>query len=90
MSKSYKWDFWIGNFLTPELQGGYFKEDYDPDDDDDPISKFAEDQGEVWYDHDFLEMGFKSSPTLMSDLVTGYSWCDQYEAGLKFAHLIWE
>jgi hypothetical protein len=70
-------DIWVGYF-PPGRQPEYFKEIYDEEDDDAPISEFAADQGEVWLDHDFMELGSKDSPDGIKDLVAGYSWSDQY------------
>jgi hypothetical protein len=68
--------FWVGQF--PELVAGeYFVETYSGDREDAPISAFARDQGVTWYDHDFLEYGWGTAPTIQA-LVTGYSYSDQW------------
>lgn len=69
-------DIWVG-FISPSRQGSYFEERYDKDDDT-PISDFAGDQGELWIDHDFMEVGCAESPSSIADLVNGHSWSDQY------------
>lgn len=73
-------DIWVG-FIQEERQGQYFEENYN-DDDDSPISAFANDQGEVWIDHDFMEVGFKSKPKDVKNLVQGHSWSDKYAKAL--------
>ncbi|MGH1542031.1 MAG: immunity 22 family protein [Arenicella sp.] len=69
-------DIWVG-FFDSGYQGKYFEEKYN-EDDDSPISEFASDQGKIWIDHDFMEVGHKDFPKNISDLVQGYSWSDQY------------
>ncbi len=49
-------DVWVGRFSSSELANAYFDETYD--DDDRPISEFAADMGESFYDHDFMERAF--------------------------------
>jgi len=75
--------FWVGNF--PEnLAGEYFTEVDDEEDEDrehTPLSAFARDQGEKWYDHDFLEYGWGKADSI-DKLVAGYSYSDQWGAEL--------
>jgi hypothetical protein len=49
-------DAWIGDFQTPETLDAYMAETYYEDDREAPISAFAADQGQWFYDHDFLEV----------------------------------
>jgi hypothetical protein len=75
--------FWVGRF-PKALAETYFAEVY-PDDEDrerTPLSAFARDQGEGFYDHDFLEYGFSSRPKPVEKLVEGYSYSDQWGAEL--------
>ena len=80
--------FWLGRFESAEQVGAYFAEVYDEDEDEDedgeetPISHFARDQGETWYDHDFLEYGFGEGCASVEALVEGYSYHEQWTAEL--------
>jgi hypothetical protein len=72
--------FWVGQFVEP-LATDYFAEVYDEDDEDreqTPLSAFARDQGEKWYDHDLLEYGFSDTAGSIEELVAGYSYSDQW------------
>jgi hypothetical protein len=63
MSKTETSHFWVGR-LPESLASTYLEEVYDEDDEDldhTPLSAFARDQGEKWYDHDFLEYGFSDT-----------------------------
>ena len=54
--------FWVGRFPSEQSAADYFAEVWDEDDEDrehTPLSAFARDQGEKWYDHDFLEYGHR-------------------------------
>lgn len=66
--------FWVGR-LPEQVAGEYFVETYAED--DTPVSAFARDQGVKWYDHDFLEYGWGTAPTIHK-LVAGYSYSDQW------------
>lgn len=68
--------FWVGQ-VPEEVASDYFVETYDEKGDEKPISAFARDQGVVWYDHDFLEYGWGTAPTIQ-ELVSGYSYSDQW------------
>ena len=52
-------DVWVGNFESESAFSAYLAETY-PDDDDDesPRSPFGADQGQQFYDHDFVECCF--------------------------------
>jgi hypothetical protein len=76
--------FWVGH-LPEALAADYFAEVYDEDDEDrerTPLSAFARDQGEKWYDHDFLEYGFRDAARSVEELVAGHSNSDQWGAEL--------
>jgi Immunity protein 22 len=49
-------DVWIGVFGTSEAIDAYLAETYSDDDDELPISIFAAEQRQWFYDHDFLEV----------------------------------
>jgi len=74
--------FWVGT-IPEDFPASYFAEDYsDERGDNDPLSPFARDQGETWYDHDFLEYGWSLAPTI-AELVAGYSYSEQWAAELS-------
>lgn len=68
--------FWVGH-VPEQVAGEYFVETYGEDRETTPVSAFARDQGVVWYDHDFLEYGWGTAPTIQ-ELVAGYSYSDQW------------
>ncbi len=77
--------FWLGNFRNERRMSEYLEEIYDEDDEDrehTPLSQFARDQGEMWYDHDCMEHGFKKNAKSVEDLVNGYSYFEQWSAEL--------
>jgi hypothetical protein len=47
-------DVWVGNFESESAFSAYLAETY-ADDDATPLSPFASDQGQRFYDHDFVE-----------------------------------
>jgi hypothetical protein len=75
-------DFWIGYFPDETVFSRYVGEDPDfyqqPDEGTMPLSPFAGEQGEHWYDHDMIEMGFKANAATVAELVEGYSYHEQY------------
>ena len=77
--------FWLGNFRNESGVSEYLEEIYDEDDEDGehtPLSQFARDQGETWYNHDFMEHGFKKNAKSVEDLVNGYSYFEEWSAEL--------
>ena len=76
-------DFWIGEFPDEDAFSEYVGEDPDyyqrmSEDDDVALSRFIADQGQLWYDHDMIEMGFNADAKSVNELVEGYSYADQY------------
>jgi hypothetical protein len=76
-------DFWIGVFPSEDAFSEYVGEDpryYALVDTEDavPLSRFIRDQGEDWFDHDLVEMGFKADAGSVAELVKGHSYADQY------------
>ena len=70
-------DIWVGIFPSESLFMQYFEEQYI--DDDLPINRFAADQGELFYDHDFCEREFNNHPTKSFDeLIEGHSYWKSY------------
>ncbi len=64
---------WLAHFPSEERLDAYFAEHYD----DGPINTFAQEQGENFYDHDWLEMSF-SKNTSLHDLIIKHSYSDHY------------
>jgi Immunity protein 22 len=74
--------FWVAWFRD-DVRRTYFKEVHDVADKERqrmPLSSFARDQGEKWYDHDALEIGFRESETSYEQWWRGHSWSDQWTA----------
>ena len=76
-------DFWIGVFPDEDAFSEYVGEDPDyyqrmDDDEGATLSRFIADQGQRWYDHDMIEMGFNADAETVDQLVDGYSYADQY------------
>ena len=69
--------FWAGKFASLESFTSLFVETYS-DDDDEPISSFAETQRDTFYDHDFIEYGYSDDAESLPELVENYSYSDQW------------
>lgn len=67
---------WVGSFPTVELLEEYLKEQYE--DDDVPISRFADDTGLDWYDHDLLEAQRYDEPLPVSVAISPLSFSASY------------
>ena len=85
MSRTAESHFWAGTVDSPEALAALFAERYG--DDDAPISQFAADQGEEFYDNDFLEVG-RAEPDLTNppppaELADDHSYAEQW--GEEFA-----
>ncbi len=77
MAKSH---IWIGSFPSEQAVEGYFEEVYDENDEDrehTPLNKFAADQGERSYDHDWVEHGYSRAGNLR-ELIKGHSYSENY------------
>ncbi|AXT59258.1 hypothetical protein D1816_02470 [Aquimarina sp. AD10] len=78
--------FWIGKFESEKLYYDFVGEDdsrYELEDYDDvPVSKFAESQGEIWIDHDFMESGFEKPIKDIKNQFKKYSY--SYNWGTEF------
>jgi hypothetical protein len=73
---------WLGRFSSEGDARAYFAEHYNDGDDNDedgetPISQFAADQGQWFYDHDWLEVSFQESRDLRA-LVMQHSFSSDY------------
>jgi hypothetical protein len=67
---------WLGLFPSGTMFDEYFEEGIE-EDDATPMNNFAKDQGEVFYDHDWVEISFRISDQL-SSLLKGHSYCKDY------------
>ena len=68
---------WLGRFPSSEALEAYFEETYYDDERKTPISRFAEDQGESFYDHDWVERSFNESGDLRSK-IEPHSYSESY------------
>lgn len=59
---------WLGKFPSEKALDEYFEEIYDEDNEDAPLNQFARDQGENFYDHDWVERSF-NNVTRLKDLL---------------------
>jgi Immunity protein 22 len=75
-------DVWIGEFPSCERLNMYFHEILVPDDDDAPISEFAEDMCEPYYDHDFVECKFHEPRQTVDRLLRDHSYSNSYHAAV--------
>jgi len=75
-------DFWIGNFKTEDDFYQFVEEDENyylqEEDDNNYVSKFAESQNTVWFDHDLVEYGFEEVRQNMYESFSEYSFADQW------------
>jgi hypothetical protein len=77
MSTVHRVDFWGGVFASRTDLDEYFDEQYD--DDDAPISTFAADMGERFYDHDSTQRSLQgTSSSDMAALLKGHSHAESY------------
>lgn len=67
---------WVAQFVSEEALEEYMEEVYDEDDDDAPISQFAADQGESFYDHDLVYGQYHEAPTTEA-LVDGWGFPEE-------------
>ncbi|MFK7970519.1 MAG: immunity 22 family protein [Bacteroidia bacterium] len=72
-----KTQFWVGRFVNENIFHDFFEEVF-TDNDDDPISRFAESQNEIWIDHDFMEIGFEEINNSIADRFKNYSYADKW------------
>lgn len=67
---------WIGRF-SENAPSNFFEERHDREDDE-AVSLFAQSQGELWYDHDFMEISYVNAAVDIAELVAGHSYSEQY------------
>src|SRR6476620_7637420 len=54
-------------------------EDFDPEgENEEPFSKFAEEFGLLWYDHDFMEASYESNVVPVEQLLKGASFANSF------------
>jgi len=73
-------DIWLCRFPSVTAADAYFAKTYG--DDDRPISQFAADMGERFYDHDFMEQGRFHDPPVndLAKAVARHSFSSSYSA----------
>ena len=74
---------WLGAFASEARLEVFFEETYG--DDDTPISEFARCQGEWFYDHDFVERGFRAPTQVVRELLLGHSFSRSFVEPLEAA-----
>lgn len=77
-------DIWVGHFPSQSDFDAYLVES--SKDDDEPISRFAADQGTNFYDHDFVEASFRSTPVDFPQLIAGHAAEKSYFAAASAAY----
>ena len=82
-------DVWVGRFANEQAADAYFEETYaDPVDDEEdfdepPISPFAADMGQPFYDHDWVEWSFHADGMAdLADALAGHSFSSSYVASV--------
>lgn len=70
-------DVWIGRFPSRRDFDAYLAE-HIHDDDNRPISRFAADQNQPYYDHDLVEGSFKRSTSNVANLLMNHSYAGSY------------
>jgi hypothetical protein len=66
---------WLGVFASEKHAEAYFEETYD---DELPISQFAREQGQRFYDHDFVERSFHERTNAVGSLLRGHSFSSSF------------
>jgi hypothetical protein len=78
MSNSFRSvDIWVGRFASAADLDAYLDETRN-DDRDEPISFFAADQNQRFYDHDFVEAEFHPTTSDFAKLIAGHSFAHSY------------
>ncbi|AKF03588.1 immunity 22 family protein [Sandaracinus amylolyticus] len=67
---------WVGALTREELDA-YLAENYERADDE-PVSKFAADNGATWIDHDWIEATAFDAPTTIEDLLRNSSYAEEW------------
>ena len=74
---------WLASFSSKKVLDAYFNEAI-LDDDDKSMNRFASDQGEAFYDHDWVEISFNKSGNL-SIFIRDQSYSSNYSKELLAA-----
>jgi hypothetical protein len=74
---------WVGLFPSEERLDAYFHETYRDDDVEEPISDFARDQHQWFYDHDFVERSFHEPTTDVRELLRHHSFSSSFGAAAE-------
>src|SRR5688572_17271377 len=72
---------WIAPEITEQEVDDYLAEveDFDPDgENEEGFSRFAEEFGLLWYDHDFMEAAFENAPVPVGRLLEGASFSESF------------
>jgi hypothetical protein len=77
-----KVDVWLGSFASEEALEEYLGETY-TDEEATPISAFAADQGETFYDHDFVESSFFDGTADVLTQLRGCSFARSYAEAVE-------
>ena len=79
--------FFLGR-VTDTSRFSKFLEEHYGEDDDLPISEFYGSQGEIFCDHDFMEVGRRGPVGTLEDFFKPYSYSDHWSASVcQAAHL---
>lgn len=79
-------DVWLGRFESEAALAAYLEETYSEDDEAAPISRFAADQGQRSYDHDFVESDFFAETADLAAALDGFSYARAYLADVVAAY----
>ena len=80
-------DVWLCRFPSKQHADSYFEETYGDDDEMRPISPFAADMGQLFYDHDVMERGAFYDPPIsdVSAAIAPHSYSTSYLAEVNAA-----
>src|ERR1700733_3012900 len=75
--EEYAVSVWVANGISQTIFDEYLAEDYS-DDEDRPISRFAEDLGVSFYDHDFMDAAPQEQPVFVAELMNRISYGETF------------
>ena len=81
MSRTEISHFYLGR-VTDHLKYGAFLEEHYGTDDDTPLSAFCESQGELFVDHDFMEVGARENEPTLKEFFYPYSYSEHWSETL--------
>jgi hypothetical protein len=84
-------DLWVGRFKSRAACSSYFSEEFDEETGDRPISQFAADLEQPFYDHDSLETSYHSRAATLAEMLAGHSGAASFvdAAGAVFDQREW-